>query len=94
MSNLSQFLGGAGGGSVIKSIQRGESLIFTGGQTSLNVTIAAVDVNKTMVNIVGGSANELGNLPRAKLLNSTTLQIVRQTNSGTCAATWEVIEFT
>lgn len=83
-----------GGGSVIKSIQRGYVNSTT---TTENITISAVNVNKCIVRICSEGSGTLttqmpSNLATIKLTSSTNVQILR---TGTERNTfyWEVIEF-
>lgn len=76
--------------SPIKSIQRG----VTGAGNDGNITIAAVDCSKTIVNLCnsGGEQNYGG---RLKLVNSTTLYVFARMKVTADHGTtyWEVIEY-
>ena len=88
-----------GGISVIKSIQRGTSIIESG-DSSRDIRIDAVNVNKTMVNYLGftGASNDSSSDHRyrgyIRLVDSTTLTIGRASSGGSdYKFSWEVIEF-
>lgn len=83
-----------GGGSNIKSIQRGVNSCTSISQT---VTISAIDVTKSIVNISYSCSgnNALRNLlPKVVITNSTTLTITFNISPGyEVYVSWEVIEF-
>ena len=88
-----------GGISVIKSIQRGTSIIESGDYYR-EITINPVNVNKAMVNYLGftGSSNDTSSDHKyrgyLKLVDSTTLTIRRADADGSdYTFSWEVIEF-
>jgi hypothetical protein len=87
---------GVGGGSNIKSSQRGE-LTLGALTTTTDVTISTVDLTKSIVKISVQSPNNV-NLNQwtcyATLTSPTNLQFVIPTASGTTGlVSWEVIEF-
>ena len=87
-----------GGINVVKSVQRGVSTIENG-DSSLDITITAVNVNKAMVNYLGFSASS-GDTSSdhryrgyVRLVDSTTVRISRGRSDGDFTYSWEVIEF-
>ena len=87
-----------GGINVVKSVQRGVSTIENG-DSSLDITITAVNVNKAMVNYLGFSASS-GDTSSdhryrgyVRLVDSTTIRISRGRSDGDFTYSWEVIEF-
>ena len=92
-----------GSSSPIKSIQRGTTLSSNG--TAVNVTITAVDLNKSFVSGTnqtgymnnGSTANGIGNGAGATLTTTTNLAVTGGSSFslGTVPATlhWEVIEY-
>ena len=87
-----------GGINVVKSVQRGVSTIENG-DSSLDIDIAPVNINKTMVNYLGFSASS-GDTSSdhryrgyVRLVDSTTIRISRGRSDGDFTYSWEVIEF-
>ena len=79
------------GGGGIKSIQRGTTSV----SSSVNVTISAVDMAKTKVNLLGykwstGSTPERNGV-WANLTTTTNLNLY--VSDGTSHVSWEVIEY-
>jgi hypothetical protein len=74
----------------IKSIQRGSISVNTG---NVNVTITAVVMAKSTVNIVGGAFHTGAGAPngRAQLTTTTNVQMIG--GSTTYTHYWEVIEY-
>ena len=94
-----QIQNAVGGISMVKSIQRGTSIIESG-DSSRDIRITAVNVNKTMVNYLGftGASNDSSSDHRyrgyIRLVDSTTLSIGRASSGGSdYKFSWEVIEF-
>lgn len=82
-----------GGGSNIKSIQRG-TYAYVG--TSKDITINSVDINKSIVllSFQGDGANQASySLVLGKLTSSTILNLSSISSGGTFNVTWQVIEF-
>lgn len=85
---------GVGGGSNIKSIQKGISSLSA--TTSIDVTVSDVDIENTIVvlTIKPGSTNVTTWAARAEMINSTTLRITRQAGiSIEIVVGWQLIEF-
>ena len=82
----------------VKSVQRGT---FSFGTSSLDITIAAVDTAKALVDVqpgqgwAGGSYGAYLSLPYGVLINATTLRIYYPNSSSgpICAGSWQVVEF-
>tara|TARA_R110000796_G_scaffold15033_1_gene48483 strand:+ start:303 stop:572 length:270 start_codon:yes stop_codon:yes gene_type:complete len=84
MSNLSDYLG-----SPIKSIQRGTTTVAA---SNVDVTITAVVMGKSTVNIIGSGHNGAGQpFGRAQLTTTTNLQHIGGQSSYSIY--WEVIEY-
>lgn len=87
---------GGGGGAKIKSVQTGEVLLANGGDTNLNITIAAVDLSKSFAILqIRGSAVDTvrDGRVRATLTNTTTLNLRREGNDASLRIRWHVVEF-
>ncbi|MCO5339246.1 hypothetical protein [Delftia tsuruhatensis] len=97
-----------GGNSVIKSVQRGVAVIppvDNPGQGSLTVAVAAVNLDKCMLNITGmagqqnsGSSVVVPVPGYARLTSSTTIQLTLTRNimygsSPPFYMCWEIVEF-
>lgn len=87
-----------GGGSNIKSIQKGK--VFYKSVNTLNIPISTVDLSKSIALIEYDPGNGNGrsvNLIAAELVNSTTLNLSSQsaysTAGGGIPIVWNVIEF-
>lgn len=85
---------GLGGGSNIKSIQRGSTNVVG---SSVNVTISAIDITKAIARVqfsgTGGNSNGYEQNVTIKIVNSTTIQITPSVSSSvTKTVHWEVIE--
>jgi hypothetical protein len=81
-----------GGGSNIKSVQRGQLTLST---TQIDITISAVDLTKA-IPIISSYSNQVTaatTLLRAKLINPTTLRIYLNTYGNATNVTWDVVEF-
>lgn len=93
-----QLKNAVGGISMVKSVQRGITKIENG-DSSLDIDITAVNVNKAMVNYLGftGDSGDGNSAHRyrgyIRLVNSTTLRIGRGNDGGDYTFSWEVIEF-
>jgi hypothetical protein len=92
MSNLSEFIGGG-----IKSVQSGTTAL-PGFTTLVEETITAVDTAKSFISINGIDTSTTNVLPcgTAKLLNSTTVQVVGRrpfNTSSTITILWTVVEY-
>jgi len=85
---------GDGGGSNIKSIQRGT---FTMTATSNTITISSIDITKSvvMVTITGATsaAYDASSSTKGVLTNPTTLTLTRQDTTYGIVVTWVVVEF-
>ena len=86
-------------GSAIKSIQRG-TLVLSG--LSAAATISEVNVNKTMLNLVGASSKSAvqagtpvtgHHFVRLALTNETTVSATREASDAGATVSYEVIEF-
>ena len=83
---------------MVKSVQRGVSIIENG-DSSRDITITAVNVNKTMVNYLGFTADsgdtssDHRHRGYVRLVDSTTIRISRGRSDGDYTYAWEVIEF-
>lgn len=88
-TDLTALLGGGGGG--IKSVQRG----FVGSSFYLEeVTISAVDLSKTFVNLSYSAATDnIRDVFTYGLLTSSTNLYLRRSNTGYGTLVWEVVEF-
>lgn len=81
-------------GNVTKSIQRGVGTLTTG--TTLDVTISAIDVTKSVATITHANASNYASdtLVAIEILNSTTIRIYINTSpSNLVYFAWQVIEF-
>lgn len=80
-----------GGGSNIKSIQRGTTLLNA---TTTNVSISAVDLTKSVVilSVESGGSGASFILAKGVLTTSTNLELDIDA-SGYCTVYWQVIEF-
>ena len=83
---------------MVKSVQRGITTIENG-DSSLDITIAPVNIDKAMVNYLGFTADS-GDTSSdhryrgyVRLVNSTTVRISRGRSDGDYTYSWEVIEF-
>jgi hypothetical protein len=87
MSNLSEFIGGG-----IKSVQTG-SASQTGG--IVNVTINAVNVNKSfiMINRTNGTSTSTPGYRSAVLSNSTTVECTAYAGSTFTTVSFTVVEY-
>lgn len=89
-------LQGEGGGSNIKSIQRG-SITSVSTSTTVDITISSVDVNKSTVEIRSNPEGTAANtLFYAELINSTTVRLTRYGTSSVSSnfkLDWEVTEY-
>jgi len=87
MSNLSEFIGGG-----IKSVQTG-SASQTGG--IVNVTINAVNVNKSfiMINRTNGTSISTPGYRSAVLSNSTTVECTAYAGSTFTTVSFTVVEY-
>lgn len=93
IQGLDKFKFDVGGGSNIKSIQRGVATITTG--QDLSITISSVDITKSIVliNSRGTYNDNTTNFVYGKLLNSTTLYLARGFNGAvTTNISYQVIE--
>ena len=92
MSTMSQFFGG---GTTIRSIQRG--VILMNGTTTATATISAVTTSKTELRLLGfrpQSTNQIdATLGILQLTNSTTITATRDTTSGSTNISWELTEW-
>lgn len=92
---------GAGGGSTIKSIQRG--MVVLGNNTSATATISSVKLSNSIIQLhIGGYYNSSEGyqytsetLALGKFLDDATIEISRMSGSSTTAIQvyWTVIEF-
>ena len=93
-----EYITSNGGISVVKSVQRGVSTIESG-DSSCDIRITAVNVDKAMVNYLGFSAdsNTTSSYHRdrgyIRLVDSTTVSISRGRSDSDFTFSWEVIEF-
>ena len=87
MSNLSEFIGGG-----IKSVQTG-SVTQNGG--TVNVTINAVDVNKSfiMINRTSAPSTTTAGYRSAVLSNSTTVACTAYAGSTSTTVEFTVVEY-
>lgn len=94
---LSGFAIDGPGGSNIKSIQRGTSVLTNGGASTLNVTISSVNLSKTIVkftSLIISTSGSLNSLCNAKVTTATNLLLTRNsTTGGDITVEWEIIEF-
>jgi hypothetical protein len=82
--------------SVIQSVQRGTTTLTNNGTLTTNVTISAVDLNKSFVQIISnlGSFSDLPSIfIMAELTSTTNLQLSREDNDADVTVVWQVIEF-
>ena len=81
--------------SSVKTVQRGSTDIAS--VTFKDVTISAIDVNSSIVNIIVPYGSSLGAdklMCSAEIINATTMRIHRNTaDASTYEISWEVIEF-
>lgn len=85
---LSQVVGG-----VIKSVQRGQETIG-GGTLSVNVTITAVDLDKSFLTLTQWTTDlNTDGLASGNLTTSTNLTITKGASGSLAAVFWEVIEY-
>lgn len=94
MSNLSDFIGVGGG---IKSVQKGTTNLIAP-DSSADVTINAVNTNKSFISLNGIDTTNTGVLPcgTVELLNSTTVRVVGRRTTGTSVTiiiSWTVVEY-
>ena len=81
------------GGSVVKSIQRGSSVI-TNGLFTIFVTISSVDITKSFIIFSETSdTNSVLNLTRGKIQSSSALNFRREAGTGLNRIEWEVVEY-
>lgn len=102
MDLLSKHGIGGGGGSNIKSIQRGTATFDYTSGTLLNISISSINPNKSIVRITYNRNSENGAQPAffdiaCKIVDATNIQLIRQ-SVGNSSVTdiivnWEVIEF-
>lgn len=83
---------GVGGGSNVKSIQRG---VTTFSAITTNATIASIDLTKSIVKISFVPLNSNGQfgIVKAKLTSSTNLELKQIAFTQATVVYWEVIEF-
>jgi hypothetical protein len=82
-----------GGGSVVKTVQRG-SLSIMGTNSSSTATVTAVDTSKTILLISTSGGSEFSNtLVRAQVTNSTTLTFRRAGGGANISVEWQLIEY-
>lgn len=85
-----------GGG--IKSVQRGKYTMSNASSGTENITISPVDASKSIVlisyRVIGGGTNNVRYV-YGRILDSTTLSLVRNTGSSTVSVqvSWQVIEY-
>lgn len=96
MSNLSQFLGGAGG-MKIKSIQTG-TINLSGSATNVSATINPVDVDKSVLHNLGfrtvtSSGNTVSTGATLELANSTTVRALKTGTSGNVFVNYQIVEY-
>lgn len=75
-----------------KSVQRFEVQI-SDTQTTIDVSIAAVNVAKAELRIVGSFSSSPGDMPRVSLLNATTVRMKRIHIGGAAVAQVEVTDW-
>jgi len=76
----------------IKSIQRGFlDTNMTG--SPLTITIAEVNVDKSVLIFTGAGASAVDTLVGLKINSPTSLHAVRSGNSGTVRVGWQVVEY-
>lgn len=75
-----------------KSVQRFEAQI-SNTQTTIDVSIAAVNVAKAELRIVGSFSSYPGDMPRVSLLNATTVRMKRLNIDGAAIAQVEVTDW-
>jgi predicted extracellular nuclease len=81
--------------SVIKSIQRGTTLVPVG-RTVDTIAISTVDPQKANIDIEGVQltvSNSLHEKCYGEITSSNTIRLVRRTSSYTVVVSWEVIEY-
>jgi hypothetical protein len=84
-----------GGGSIIKSIQRGEAFVTN---VDLDIALSAIVLANSYVRMTGTQSDGIGDdadnvSPMLKITSTTNLNISRSATTGGIYVTWEVIEF-
>lgn len=87
-------MGIGGGGSVIKSIQRGVTSFPADTTSIIDVTLTTVNLSKSHI-AFGGSNFQSGNayMPYATLTSSTNIRLQRPGTGFASDIAWEVIEY-
>ena len=85
--------GQSAGGSVIKSIQKGQTTIAAA-SASNTATITSVDTDKSVL-IFSSTAgtNDVTELARGVITNATTLTFTRVGTTGATIVEWQVVEY-
>ena len=80
-------------GAPIKNIQRGAAVLAN--SSSLNVTISAVNLSKSFLNIVSWHVGSVAGSTRiyGRLASTTTISFDKTSSTDSGTAYWEVIEF-
>ncbi|MBU3022880.1 hypothetical protein [Aestuariibacter sp. A3R04] len=77
----------------VKSVQRGVYVLYSS-DTSKDLTISAVDMNKAvLMQAATTSSTNINLLGSAYLKNATTITFEKGYTGGTCEITWQLIEY-
>lgn len=84
---------GSGG---IKSIQRGTAVVNA--STTLNITVSAVDMGKSMLlidkhQIIGGGSTPYTGGTVAALTSTTNIQVANSSAAGDVLFSWQLVEY-
>ena len=84
------------GGGGIKSIQRGTAVVNA--STTLNITVSAVDMGKSMLlidkhQIIGGGSTASTGGTVAALTSTTNIQVVNSSAAGDVLFSWQLVEY-
>lgn len=93
-SNAADTLAAIAAKGFIKSIQRGSALLDA---TTVNVTISAVNPDKTVVFVrshgIGSSTGAARLLASGQITSATNMQLLIGDAVSVCTAVWQVIEY-
>lgn len=88
------FLQGEGGGSLIKSMHRGNTEI-TSSSSTLNINFPSVNIDKSIIILTqtGSGTNAAQNLLQASIVDATTATVTRESVGVAIPFGWVVVEY-